>query len=89
MDANLTASGLAPQDLAADLGWGRAQVLATLAVDAADPVDVWLLRDYLDLAARAAGTQPVAYSVLTEHARAAAPGWFPLHDDPPGMSTTT
>lgn len=42
------------------------------------PEDVWLVRDRLIALVRAAGREPVPFTVLTEGTRAAASVWFPL-----------
>lgn len=42
------------------------------------PEDVWLVRDRLLVLVRAAGREPVPFTVLTERVRAAASVWFPL-----------
>lgn len=80
---NLESSGLTSLQAAADLGFSPERLQATLRVErASDPVDVWLLRDYLEQAARDAGQSSTAYTVLTERSRRAARGWLHLHEAP-------
>jgi hypothetical protein len=42
------------------------------------PEHVWLVRDRLEVLVRAAGKQPVPFTVLTEDMRGPASVWFPL-----------
>jgi hypothetical protein len=42
------------------------------------PEDVWEIRDRLLVLVRAAGREPVPFTVLTDEARRAAEVWFPL-----------
>jgi hypothetical protein len=51
-----------------------------LAVTDADPVDVWLVRDYLERTVVARGGTPRPFSALTPAARASAEKWFALYD---------
>jgi hypothetical protein len=81
--SNLALSGLTPQQAAAVLRFTAPQLRAALDVDAADPVDVWQLRDHLEQAARDAGHRPTAYTVLTERSRLLARAWFRLREAPP------
>lgn len=80
LDANLTLSGLTPEQLASRTGLSTARTEAVLRMEGAHPVDVWLVRDALETAARESGERPVPYSVLTEDARSAAAGWFGVRD---------
>ncbi len=83
LHANHRMSGLSLHDVQADLGFTAGQLEATLDVaPGCDPADVWLLRDYLQREITARGLTPAPYSVLTEPARAAAAGWFPLRTAP-------
>jgi hypothetical protein len=66
------------------LGFSEARLDAALHVSpSCDPVDVWVLRDFLDEAVVHTGGQPEPYSVLTEDARAAAQRWHDLREPPP------
>lgn len=76
LQANFELSGLSTADLRALTGWTQERVVATLTITQADPADVWRLRDLLDAEVRAAGRTPLAFSVLTEQARASAEAWF-------------
>lgn len=80
--ANLDASGLTVAQLAERSGLTRDRVDAALAVapGAASPRDVWIVRDLLETAVREAGSEPTAYTVLTERMRKAAAGWFGVTD---------
>ncbi len=83
LHANHRMSGLSLHDVQVDLGFTAGQLEATLDVaPGCDPVDVWLLRDYLQREITARGRTPAPYSVLTEPARAAAAEWFPLRPAP-------
>ncbi len=75
---NLALSGLTEQQIADELGYTPGRLGSALAVEGADPVDVWQLRDHLDRAVRNQGAVPVAYTVLTEQARGDARRWFEL-----------
>ncbi len=77
---NLTLSGLASDDIAHALGWPDGRVRTALEVAEAPPRDVWLVRDFLDRAVRAAGLTPCGWSSLTEQMRSAADAWFGLLD---------
>ena len=79
---NLALSGLTEQAVADELGYSLTRLRAALAVEDADPVDVWQLRDQLERAVLDAGAVPVVYSVLTEDARGAARMWFRLRPAP-------
>jgi len=77
LHANLDLAGLTVDDVAHDLGLPPADVRDALGITpATSPVLVWKLRDHLEAAARAAGHDPVPYTHLPEHMRAAARGWF-------------
>ena len=80
--ANLALSGLTRAEVAADLRLSPARLDSTVAVDDADPADVWLLRDYLEQAVRDAGRSPVPFTVLTPRSRRLARAWFTLRDAP-------
>lgn len=78
--ANLERSGLDEPGVLALTGWTSERLRATLAIDRADPVDVWRLRDVLERAVVDAGGEPVPFTVLTDSARAAARGWFGISE---------
>ncbi len=82
--ANFTLSGVSAEDVQSHLRFSSHDFDETLNVSAAsDPVNIWLLRDHLEILARDKGLVPVPYRVLTEAARAAADRWFPLRTPPP------
>jgi hypothetical protein len=86
---NLELSHLTEAEVAADLEFAPARLESTLEVDfASDPVDVWLLRDYLEQAVLDSGRTPIAFTVLTESSRASARGWFRLRHAPRHMPTS-
>ena len=76
---NLESCGLTRAAVAEQLGFtpDRLEVALDVAEDS-DPADVWMLRDFLESAVRAAGGTPERYSVLTETARSDAQRWFGL-----------
>ena len=76
--ANLDRSGWTADRVAAALGLNQDRVAAAMAVTAAQPADVWAVRDLLEEAVREAGREPEQYTYLPETARAAAEGWFAL-----------
>ena len=77
LTANLGLSGLTRQQVCEDLDFSDDELEASLELrELVDPVDVWVLRDYLELAVRQAGAEPVAYTVLTEEARTEAYKWY-------------
>ena len=78
--ANLDRAGVTSTDVATTLGLSNTRVDAALAVNAARPEDVWLIRDYLDHVIRSHGSIPRPYSSLSENMRAAAQAWFTLID---------
>ncbi|QDZ15219.1 DUF2316 family protein [Humibacter ginsenosidimutans] len=78
---NLKLSGWSDERLAAALGVQVERVREALAVATPDPADVWLVRDALDAAVRAAGLEPGAYSRLTEENRASAQRWFGIRPE--------
>ncbi|WP_062385113.1 DUF2316 family protein [Demequina iriomotensis] len=83
LTANLERSGLSRATAAIDLGFSERRLAETLAVGpASDPVDVWLLRDYLDRAIREHGDEPAPWNVLTEAAHTQASRWFALREAP-------
>ncbi|WP_372698284.1 DUF2316 family protein [Arthrobacter sp. JSM 101049] len=90
LTANLELSGLARQQVCEDLDFSDDELQASLELrELVDPVDVWVLRDYLELAVRQAGAEPVDYTVLTEEARTEAYKWYVLRDAPqPGTGTS-
>lgn len=75
--SNLQLSALSLQEVQTELGMNAARLQATLAVAAAQPADVWLLRDYLERVIYARGVSPRPYSALTPDMRGAAGRWFP------------
>jgi hypothetical protein len=77
--ANLELSGLTEASLHRALGVTDEQIEAALDASG-DPVDVWLVRDYLDRIILDRGATPLPYSVLTPAARASAEKWFALYD---------
>lgn len=78
LNANLALSGLTPDDIASALEWNPARTNAALSVTGAEPRDVWLVRDYLEVIITAAGQIPLPYSSLTVEMRSAADSWFGL-----------
>lgn len=81
--AALEQSGLSRAEVAADLGFTEEGLAAAVAVDrGADPVEVWMVRDYLEQAARDRGAEPYPHTVLTEELRIAALKWFDLRQPP-------
>jgi hypothetical protein len=75
--ANLALAGATPDDVAADLRLDAARVRDALAMGpGANPVDVWAVRDSVERLAARAGATPVPFTILTEHARTLAAGWF-------------
>lgn len=79
---NLELAGLTHEQLASDLGYPAERLAAALAVDDADPVDVWELRDYLSQAVMDSGNRPVPFTVLTNASRRQAAIWFQLRAAP-------
>jgi hypothetical protein len=77
---NLDLAGLTPPEIARALRVSPERVESALGVHGASPVDVWLVRDYLDVTVRSRGRDPFPFSLLTEESRSAAQGWFPLLD---------
>ncbi|WP_417215597.1 DUF2316 family protein [Arthrobacter sp.] len=81
--ANFERSGLSREQVCEDLEFTEDELDASLELrEMVDPVDVWVLRDYLELAVRQAGADPVEYTVLTEEARTEAYKWYVLRDAP-------
>ena len=78
--ANLELSGLSESDLQRTLGIDGDRLDAALEVTGADPIDVWLVRDYLERVLVERGQKPVPFSVLTPGARLAAEKWLALYD---------
>lgn len=88
--ANLSRSGLSREHVCEDLEFSDHALEAALELrDLVDPVDVWVLRDYLEQAARDAGAEPAVYTVLTEDARTEAYKWFELRQAPQTGSGVT
>lgn len=76
---NLDLCELTTAAVAVELGFTVERLAAALEVAPdSDPVDVWMLRDFLENAVRSAGGTPEHYSVLTETSRADAQRWFGL-----------
>ena len=82
LHANLALTGLTTEQIGADLGCAPATVESALDPGTGDPVDVWLLRDYLEQAVRDAGRTPVPFTILTDQAKLRARRWFPLREAP-------
>lgn len=83
LHANLARTGLAETAVAADLGWSAERLAAALTPGgAADAVDVWELRDYLEQAVRDTGATPVPFTVLTPGNKLRARMWFRLRKAP-------
>jgi len=81
--ANLILTDLTNAQVATDLDWSPERLVAALqATTASDPVDVWQLRDYLELAIRDAGRSPVPFTVLTAGNRNLVRRWFRLRKVP-------
>lgn len=87
--ANFERSGLTREQVCVDLEFSDDELDAALELrELVDPVDVWVLRDYLELAVRQAGAEPVEFTVLTEEARTEAYKWYILRDAPqPGTGS--
>lgn len=82
--ANLALSGLGHEDLEEHLGLTPHQIRATLYLGPhSDPIDVWLVRDWLLQVIRDRGGQPVPFTVLTDRAREIALHYIVLKDVPP------
>ncbi|MFJ6512938.1 DUF2316 family protein [Streptomyces sp. NPDC091406] len=79
--ANLDLTGLSADTVAADLGFTRDRLGHALGLTS-DPVDVWLLRDYLHQAVLDSGHTPVPFTVLTNSSRLKARLWFRLRKAP-------
>jgi hypothetical protein len=78
--ANLELSGLSENDVQLRLGFTDDQLDSALEVTGADPIDVWLVRDYFERVIVERGAKPVAFTVLTQAARASAEQWYALYD---------
>ena len=78
--ANLALSGLSESDLQRTLGLDDDRLEAAFEVSGADPIDVWLVRDYLERVVSERGGKPVPFTVLSASARVAAEKWFALYD---------
>jgi hypothetical protein len=81
LQANFALSELSAAEVCADLTWSHTEFAAALSVEA-DPVDVWLLRDYLEQAVTDHGLDPAPFTVLTEQSRTRAVLWFDLQRAP-------
>jgi hypothetical protein len=76
---NLELGAVTMGAIAEELGFSVERLVITLDVtEKSDPTDVWMLRDFLEQAARSADAMPEHYGVLTESARADAQRWFGL-----------
>ncbi|MDO9356734.1 MAG: DUF2316 family protein [Solirubrobacteraceae bacterium] len=83
--ANLALSGLTPATVERELGLSHEQFETLIDMTMqAKPHEVWLLRDFLELAVREAGREPAPYSVLTPEMREAARRWFSRSRRPGG-----
>ncbi|RAX45402.1 DUF2316 domain-containing protein [Arthrobacter sp. AQ5-06] len=81
--SNFRQAGLTSSKVQADLGFTEEQLNDTLTLSQfSDPVNIWILRDYLERAVISAGGTPAPYSVLTEQGRARADIWFGLRPVP-------
>ena len=85
---NLEETGLPTAEIARDLGWSEARLGSVLRL-AGDhvPADQWELRDDLVQTLTEAGRQPIPFTVLTEHSRQMASGWFDLRTPPRSRET--
>ncbi|NDZ92914.1 DUF2316 family protein [Streptomyces sp. SID6673] len=83
---NADLCGLTHGAMAADLGFTTDHLREVVALSGPqDPVDVWLLRDYLEQAVRDAGRDPEPFTVLTPASRRMARMWFRLRPAPRHM----
>lgn len=83
LQANLALCGLSLDEVAADLDLAPDDVSALVALSGTqDPVDVWLLRDYLEQAVVDSGGTPQPFTVLTQDSRQLARRWFHLRQAP-------
>ena len=79
LHANLRLAGVTESHLRSDTDLDEHEFREAMHVSSRSrPEHVWLLRDRLVVLVRAAGRQPVPFTVLTDEARAAAAAWFPL-----------
>lgn len=79
LHANLRLAGVTQSHLCADTDLDEHEFREAMHVSSRSrPEHVWSIRDRLVVLVRAAGKQPVPFTVLTEGARAAASVWFPL-----------
>jgi len=79
--ANYQLAGLDHPAIARALGITPGRVRGALGlIEPVNSVDVWAVRDLLELAIERAGKQPLAFSALTEQIRPRARGWFPLRN---------
>lgn len=82
--ANFYLSGLDYEDLEEHLELTPHQIRASLFVGPhSDPIDVWLLRDWLLQVLSDQGKEPVEFTVLTDQARLVASQYIVLKDVPP------
>ncbi|SFR67656.1 hypothetical protein SAMN05428970_0249 [Agromyces sp. CF514] len=80
---NFELTGLSLDQVAADLGFTPTRVHHAMHLDGpTDPVDTWLLRDYLVQAVRDAGRDPIPFTILTERSKLKARMWFRLRKAP-------
>ena len=83
LEVNLGRSGLTMPDLESRLGLTAERLDAAMHLrPGAHPVDVWLLRDYLEQEILAQGGEPAPFTVLTPQARQVAAGWYRLRHAP-------
>ena len=82
LGANLTVTGLTREQVTVDLDLTAERLAAVLDGGPSDPVDAWLLRDYLLQAVRDTGGGPVPFTVLTSGNRIKARMWFRLRKAP-------
>lgn len=76
---HLAASGLDVEAISSTLGIDRARVDAVLTMtSAANPSDVWAVRDLLEAAIEAGGGAPAPFTTMPESMRRTADGWFGL-----------
>lgn len=76
---NVSRTGLELNEIGQALGISADRVRAAIGlIEPVNSVDVWAVRDLLEIAARQAGLTLVAFSALTEEVRPRAEAWFPL-----------
>ncbi|MGC4960852.1 DUF2316 family protein [Gordonia sp. DT101] len=80
---NAELTGLTHAAMAADLGFTSDHLYGLLELSGSqNPVDVWMVRDYLEQAVRDAGREPESFTVLTPQSRRMARMWFRLRPAP-------